>query len=130
MREKRWGRIINILSVTGKAPDAQAAPTGVTRAAGLALTKILSRELAPDGILVNAICVGHILSDQWQRFHQDEAPAEPFEDFLRRRGATIPLRRLGEAEEVANVACLLASDQGGYITGAAINVDGGRSPVL
>lgn len=88
------------------------------------------REHGTVDILVNAICVGHIVSDQWTRFHAAEAPDEPIADYLARRGRSIPLGRLGTAEEVANVACLLASDRGSYVTGAAINVDGGRSPVL
>jgi len=56
----------------------------------------------------------------------------PFEDYLRAKATAnaIPMGRLGEAEEVANLACFLASDAASYITGAAINIDGGRSPVL
>lgn len=129
MHTQHWGRIIQILSVVGKAPPAGTAPTSVTRAAGIALTKVMASELAPSNILVNAICVGFIKSDQWVRWHEQERPDLDFEDYLKTRTGSIPLGRLGEAEEVANLACFLASDAAAYITGAAINADGGRSPV-
>lgn len=132
MRERRWGRVINVLNVGAKAPGGGSAPTSVTRAAGMALTKVLSFEGAPHNILVNALCTGYIKSDQWARRHAAQAPEQPFEDFLKdfARKMAVPLGRLGESEEFANLACFLASDAGSYITGTAINVDGGRSPVV
>ena len=132
MRERRWGRIINVLNIGAKAPGAGGAPTAVSRAAGMALTKILSAEGAPHNVLVNALCTGLIISDQWTRRHAREAPDMPFEEFVGKRAEAmrIPLGRFGEAEEFANIACFLASDAGSYITGTAINVDGGRSPVV
>jgi 3-oxoacyl-[acyl-carrier protein] reductase len=130
MRQRRWGRVLNVLAAIGKAPGATTAPTSVSRAAGLALTKVLSAEFAPDNVLVNAICVGWIESDQWPVFHAREAPQMDYRAFLEKRGQTVPLRRLGKAEEVGALACFLASDAGAYITGTAINIDGGRSPVL
>jgi NAD(P)-dependent dehydrogenase (short-subunit alcohol dehydrogenase family) len=132
MKERRWGRIINVLNIGAKAPAAGSAPTAVTRAAGMALTKVLAGEGAPYNVLVNALCTGYIVSDQWVRRHAREAPDRPFADFLAERAKTlnVPLGRFGEAEEFANLACFLASDAGSYITGTAINVDGGRSPVV
>lgn len=129
MQERRWGRILNVLSINGKAPKAVSAPTTLTRAAGISMTKVMSQEFAPWNILVNAICVGVIRSGQWQRRHETEAPDKPFEEFLRPLAEPVPLKRFGEAEEVANVACFLASDAASYVTGAAINVDGGLCPV-
>jgi NAD(P)-dependent dehydrogenase (short-subunit alcohol dehydrogenase family) len=129
MRRKNWGRIINVVSIFGKAPQGGSAPTSIHRAAGIALTKVMSAELAKDNILVNALCPGAIHSDQWPRNHRNEAPQLTYEEFLRMRSKDIPLNRLGEAEEFANVACFLASDAASYITGTAINVDGGRCPV-
>src|SRR5215218_10498701 len=67
MKERRWGRIINVLNIGAKAPRAASAPTSVTRAAGMALTKVLAGEGAPHNVLVNALLVGTIESDQWQR---------------------------------------------------------------
>lgn len=130
MKAQRWGRIINVVSINAKAPEGASAPTTLSRAAGLALTKAMSRELAPWNILVNALCVGKIKSGQWERRHRQEAPGMAYEDYLRPVSETIPLGRLGEAEEFANVACFLASDAASYVTGTAINVDGGLSPVV
>jgi 3-oxoacyl-[acyl-carrier protein] reductase len=128
MKRQKWGRIINVLNTGAKAPRPASAPTSVTRAAGMALTKVLAGEGAPHGILVNALLVGFIESDQWV---QRAAKANvPLEDFLANMGKDIPLGRVGTAQEFANMACFLASDAASYITGTAINVDGNRCPVV
>ena len=130
MQERRWGRIINTLNTGAKAPRAGGAPTAVSRAAGLALTKVLSAEGAPYNVLVNALMVGLIKSDQHEQTHRRQGGNIPLEEFFRKMGERVPLGRVGEAEEFANIACFLASDAGSYITGTAINVDGGLSPVV
>jgi NAD(P)-dependent dehydrogenase (short-subunit alcohol dehydrogenase family) len=130
MKARRWGRILNVLNIGAKAPDAGGAPTHVTRAAGMALTKVLAGEGAPHNILVNALCTGLIVSDQWVRRHRSSGTNVPFREWLKNKTGDIPLGRFGEAEEFANLACFLVSDAGSYITGTAINVDGGRSPVV
>lgn len=130
MKEQRWGRIINVLNTAAKAPPANSTPTSVSRAAGMALTKALASELAPDGILVNALNTGVLLTSQWHRMHSEQAPELSFEEYVATRAKRVPLGRLGDAAEFANLACFLASDQGSYITGTAINVDGGLSPVV
>lgn len=127
MKRQHFGRIINVLNTGAKAPRPASAPTSVTRAAGMALTKVLAGEGAPHGILVNALLVGLIESDQWVR--RAERFNVPLEEFLAGMAKDIPLGRVGKAQEFANLACFLASDAGSYITGTAINVDGGRSPV-
>ncbi|WP_445503264.1 SDR family NAD(P)-dependent oxidoreductase [Microvirga sp. G4-2] len=129
MKERRWGRIINVVSANGKAPKAASAPTTLSRAAGITLTKVMSQELAPWNILVNALCVGVIKSGQWERRHRRDAPDIPFEKYLEPHARPVPLGRFGEPEEFANVACFLASDAASYVTGTAINVDGGLCPV-
>lgn len=128
MKAKRWGRILNVLNIGAKAPLAGAAPTAVSRAAGLALTKVLAGEFAPDNILVNALLVGRIRSNQWEQRAATEGVE--LEEFYARMGKGIPLGRVGRAEEFAALACFLASDAGAYVTGTAINVDGGASPVV
>ena len=130
MVERRWGRVINVLNVGAKAPRAGSAPTAVSRAAGMALTKILAGEGAPHGILVNSLHVGLIDSDQWVRRHAAHGVNETYEAFLAGMAKPVPLGRVGTAEEFANVACFLASDLAGYVTGTSINVDGGLSPVM
>ena len=128
MQAKQWGRIINVLNIGAKAPRAASAPTSVTRAAGMALTKVLAGEGAPFGILVNALLVGFIESDQWVQ--RAEKTGVPLAEFLAKMGKEIPMGRVGTAQEFANAACFLASDAASYITGTAINVDGNRSPVV
>ncbi len=130
MKEQRWGRVINVLNVGAKAPPAGGAPTAVSRAAGMALTKILAGEGAPHNVLVNALLVGIIVSEQWERRHATEGATTSFDDFVARMGESVPLKRMGRAEEFAALACFLASDAASYVTGTAINVDGGRSPVV
>ena len=129
MKERRWGRIVNVSAIVGKAPDAGSMPTSLSRAAGITMTRTLARELASWNILVNALCVGKIKSGQWERRWAASGKNESYEAFLEPTARTIPLRRMGEAEEFANVACFLASDQASYVTGAAINVDGGLCPI-
>ncbi len=129
MKERRWGRIINILNTGAKAPPAQGAPTAVTRAAGLALTKVLAGEGAPHNVLVNSLHVGRIESDQWVRRHAAEDKGRSMQDYYDEMGGIIPMGRVGRAEEFANVALFLASDAGSYVTGTGINVDGGMCPV-
>jgi NAD(P)-dependent dehydrogenase (short-subunit alcohol dehydrogenase family) len=128
MKERRWGRVINVLNIGAKAPRGGSAPTSITRAAGMALTKVLSHEGAPHNVLVNALLVGFIEADQ----HVQAAKKAGIElkDYVAARAKEIPLGRIGRAEEFANMACFLASDAGSYITGDAINIDGGRSPVV
>ncbi|MGI9425239.1 MAG: SDR family oxidoreductase [Hyphomicrobiaceae bacterium] len=130
MRQRKWGRIINVLNTGAKAPPASGAPTAVSRAAGMALTKVLAGEGARDNVLVNAVLVGRIESDQWVQRHAKEDKGRSIDDFYQEMGQNIPMARVGTAEEFANVVCFLASDQGSYVTGTAINVDGGMCPIV
>lgn len=130
MRERRWGRIVNVLNIGAKAPNANSAPTSVTRAAGMALTKVLANENAAHNVLVNALLVGLIDSDQWVRRHAREGHNVDYAEYTAAMGKPVPLGRIGRAEEFAATALFLCSEAGGYITGTALNVDGGRSPVV
>ncbi|MCC2097495.1 MAG: SDR family oxidoreductase [Hyphomicrobiales bacterium] len=127
MVERRWGRIINILNSGAKAPRANSTPTSVSRAAGLALTKALANEGAPHNVLVNSLHVGLIESDQWVR--RANGSSEELAKLYANMGKNVPMGRIGTAEEFANVALFLASDAGSYVTGTAINIDGGMTPV-
>ena len=130
MKQRKWGRIINVLNTFAKAPAGSSAPTSVSRAAGMALTKVMASEGGEHNILVNAMLVGLIMSDQWVKRHAAQAPDMDFDEFTKNLARGTPLGRIGTAEEFANLACFLASEQGSFITGTAINVDGGRSPVV
>jgi len=128
MKERRWGRVINVLNIGAKAPRAGSAPTTISRAAGLALTKVLAHEGGPHNVLVNAMLVGFIEADQ--HVQRARKAGIPLEQYIAGRTKDIPLRRIGKAEEFANLACFLASDAASYVSGTAINVDGGHSPVV
>ncbi len=130
MQQRKWGRIINILNIGAKAPKAQGAPTQVSRATGMALTKVLASEFAPDNILVNCLMTGSIVTDQVANRYKKEQPNISFDEFVANVGKGIPMGRMGTAQEYANMACFLASDAGSYITGTAINIDGGACPVV
>jgi NAD(P)-dependent dehydrogenase (short-subunit alcohol dehydrogenase family) len=128
MKKQGGGRIVNITISSAKQPGAESYPTSVSRAAGLALTKALSKEYAPDNILVNTICIGKIKSGQHERRYTREG--KKAEDYYREVSKDIPLGRVGEAEEVANVIAFLVSDAASYVTGTSVNLDGGMSGTL
>jgi NAD(P)-dependent dehydrogenase (short-subunit alcohol dehydrogenase family) len=129
MRSAGGGSIINILNLAAKQPGARSMPTSVSRAAGMALMKALSKELAPDKIRVNGINIGLIKSGQHERRWKNQASPGSLEDFYvqNARSAGIPLGRVGEAEEVGDLIAFLCSGRGAYISGVSINMDGGQS---
>lgn len=128
MKKQGGGRIINITISAAKQPGPESYPTSISRAAGLAMTKALSKEFAPDNILVNTICIGKIKSGQHERrYTKDGISAD---EYYAKMSKDIPLKRAGEAQEVANVITFLVSDAASYVTGTSINLDGGISGVL
>ncbi len=132
LRAVKGGRIINITHVGAKQPRARSVPTSVSRAAGIALTKALSKEFAVDGILVNTVCIGLIWSSQWERKLRALPSPLSTEEYERQivTDRAIPLGRMGRSEEVASLIAFLASEQASYITGASINIDGGLCNVV
>lgn len=128
MKRQGGGRIINVAMSGAKQPPAASFPTSVSRAAGLAFTKALSKEVAADGILVNAVALGWIKS-RLQKIRADRAGLT-LDEHYSRLASRVPMGRLGEPEEAANAIVFLASDVASYVTGSCINVDGGHSGVL
>jgi NAD(P)-dependent dehydrogenase (short-subunit alcohol dehydrogenase family) len=128
MKKSGGGRIVNITISSAKQPGAESYPTSVSRAAGLAITKALSKEFAADNILVNTVCIGRIKSGQHERRYQRQG--QTAEQYYAESAKGIPMGRVGEAEEVANVIAFLVSDAASYVTGSSINLDGGISGVL
>jgi NAD(P)-dependent dehydrogenase (short-subunit alcohol dehydrogenase family) len=124
------GAVLLTLAIGAKAPGGGSAPSSVSRAAGMALMKALSKELAPQGIRVNAVLIGLIESGQWVRAAAASSVELPefYERFAQNAG--IPLGRFGRSEEFADLGCFLLSERASYVTGAAINLDGGLSPAV
>ncbi len=132
MRRSGRGRIINISSTSGRQPGANAPHYAAAKAAMINLNKYLSNSLAGEGILVNCICPGPVWSASWEGTARELSEKEGirYEEAVRRVRAgdepKIPLQRLGEPEEVAGLALYLASARAGFLTGACIQVDGGK----
>ncbi len=126
MKKRGGGRIVNVTTVGGKAPAPRALPTSVSRAAGINLTKSLANEFAKDRILVNTICIGLV------RTAQISARATgDLETFYRDLGEKrVPIGRVAEAAEFGDLVAFLVSERAGYITGTAVNFDGGMSSVV
>ena len=133
MREQKWGRIINITTAAGKAAGYSTLPSAMSRAAGIAMTKSMSKEYGVDNILVNTVCIGSIRSAQNLR-HAEEAVAAgevaTIEEYYIERCKTVPVLRVGEAREAGDLIAFLSSERASYISGTAINMDGGAAPVV
>lgn len=125
MQRQGGGAIVNVTAIGGKTPGASSMPSSVTRAAGIALTKAMSKDLGKHGIRVNAVCIGQIRSDQIEKMWKAQRPDLTWEEFSRLPEHNIPLGRIGETDEAARVIAFLASDAASYVTGVALNIDGG-----
>jgi NAD(P)-dependent dehydrogenase (short-subunit alcohol dehydrogenase family) len=126
MRKRGGGAIVNVTTVGGKAPAPRALPTSVSRAAGINLTKSLAGEYAAEKIRVNTVCLGLAKSAQLAR----RAKGGDLEAHWKEVAKRVPIGRIGEPQEFADLVAFLASERAGYITGTAVNFDGGRSAVV
>jgi len=124
------GAIVNVLALAAKAPGAGSAPSSVSRAAGMALTKALSKELGADGIRANAVLIGLAESGQWDRLAAARGIDVGDLYVTMARDAGIPLGRVGRGEEFADLVCFLLSARASYLSGIAVNFDGGLAPVV
>lgn len=130
MRNNGGGAIVNVTASLAKTPPAASTPSSVSRAAGMALTKAMSKDLGKDNIRVNTVCIGLIRSSQIERMWKSQAPEQSWEEFARDPKFDIPLGRIGDAEEAANVIAFLVSDAASYVTGTSVNIDGGKAAAL
>ena len=135
MRKVGGGRIINVTNLGGRTPGPASMPPSISRAAGIGLTKGLSKDLAKDNILVSTVCIGLVKSGQHERRYQRLIETNPsltmdqfWDDTVQRRG--VPLGRMAEASEAGDVITFLASERASYLTGIAVNIDGGTSAVV
>jgi len=127
MKQHKWGRIINMTSFAAKQPAERLILSNSVRAGIFGLTKTLSNELAEFGILVNAVCPGWTITGRVQELAKStaEKTRKTPEDIITEWSNSIPLKRLAQPNEIANLVVFLASERASYITGAVIQVDGG-----
>ncbi len=132
MREKGYGRIVNFTSSSIKQPLDNLILSNVFRTGVLGLSKSLSAELAPDGILINTLGPGRIATDRLASLDETRAENQgvPVEEVRRQSEASIPLGRYGQPDEFARVATFLASEANTYVTGQALLADGGMVRAL
>ncbi len=130
MKTRGRGSIVNITHPGGKAPGENSVPTSISRAAGIALTKALSKDMAQHGIRVNTVCLTNIKSAQAVRGWQESGSSLSYDAWCAEQGKSVPLGRFGEASEVADLVAFLVSERAAFITGAAINIDGGSAETV
>ncbi|MEP6493455.1 MAG: SDR family oxidoreductase [bacterium] len=127
MRKRKWGRIINVTSIAVKQPVDNLILSNSVRSAVTGFARTLANEVATDGITVNNILPGYTRTERVEELADATAAKEGLkrDEILARFEEQIPMRRLGEAEELAALAAFLASERASYITGQSIAVDGG-----
>jgi 3-oxoacyl-[acyl-carrier protein] reductase len=127
MRKQKWGRIVHITSLAAKQPLDILTVSNTLRAGLSALTKTLSNQLARDGICVNALLPGHILTDrqlELNRLKSSELGITA-EEYANKVQIDIPAGRYGQPKEIGDVVAFLCSEQASYLTGTSLQVDGG-----
>ena len=129
MKKKEWGRIINISSVSVKTPVAGLFLSNSLRMGVLGWSKALSDEIAPDGITVNTVCPGYTRTERVESIldSQSNATGKTKDEIEAIIASNIPMKRVGEAEDLSGLITFLASEKANYMTGLAIQVDGGSA---
>ena len=123
MKARRWGRILTIQSVSVKQPIPELLLSNAVRPGVAGMMKTLAGQLGKDGITVNTVCPGKIMTDRFLGGQKISGLSR--EDYLARAVEDVPVRRIGTPEEFANVIVFLASERASYVTGVAVQVDGG-----
>jgi 3-oxoacyl-[acyl-carrier protein] reductase len=127
MKERRWGRILNVTSIAAKQPIEGLMLSNSLRAAVIGFARTLANEVAPFGVTVNNLLPGYTRTDRVQELARAAAskPGAASTDPVSKWEKEIPMGRLGEPREFAALAAFLASERASYITGSSIAVDGG-----
>jgi 3-oxoacyl-[acyl-carrier protein] reductase len=127
MQQRGWGRIIHLTSLVAKQPMDELTISSTIRAGLSGLTKTMANQLGPDGITVNAVLTGHIMTDR--QYHIADRRVKErgitYEEYFASQSAEVPLRRIGEPRELGEVVAFLASERASYVTGVSLQVDGG-----
>jgi 3-oxoacyl-[acyl-carrier protein] reductase len=132
MKERKWGRVINVLSISGKQPLPNMLLSNMLRPTILGLAKSLSNQYAKDGITVNSLLPANVLTDRTTSLLTNKAQSEgrSFEDVVEECAQGVPLKRMTTPEEFGQSAAFLASEEASFLTGLALPVDGGLSQSL
>ena len=136
MRERGWGRVVNVCSTAGKRPSAAMPEYSVAKAAELSLSRLFADRHADSGVLVNAICPGPVESEMWMEpgglldQSRDLEGGMSRDEALELAGSKRPIGRLAQAEEIAAAIVFLCSERASYVSGAAWSVDGGTVQVI
>lgn len=127
MQARRWGRIINVASQAGRAPWPGTAVYGASKGAVISLTQSLATELGPHGITANAVCPGVMLTSMTESaFAAASSESQDLADLLAQKTSSLPVRRLGTADDVGAMVAYLASPEAGFVTGTTMNITGGE----
>ena len=127
MREKRWGRIVNVSGAAGTSPTPDSMAASLTNVGMLNLSRALTDEVAHDNILINSVCPGATTTPRSERRFRAVAEREgiTYEQALANASSHLPAQRFCESDEVAKVVCFLASEPCSYVQASAIYMDGG-----
>jgi 3-oxoacyl-[acyl-carrier protein] reductase len=128
MQARRWGRIVHLTSLVAKQPADDLTISSTLRAGLSGLTKTQSNQLGRDGITVNAILTGHVLTGRQEHLAELRCKERGItrEEYFAAQAAEIPVGRLGEPREIGEVVAFLCSERAGFVTGVSLAVDGGN----
>ncbi len=132
MRKQQWGRIVNVASVSARQPLTDLVLSSTLRPGILGLAKVLANRYSGEGVLVNTVTPGYILTSRQEEACRERAEERgiPYEQYLQELVREIPAGRLGTPDELADVVVFLCSERAGYVSGATVSVDGGMAKGL
>ncbi len=132
MRERKWGRIVNVIGRGGHFPTAKYIAGGAINAAILNITQALAEECGPDNVLVNGVNPAATATDRWSTLVQQQIKitGKTEEEIMAASAASVPLGRIGQPEDIANMVAYLCSEKASFMNGSLIDIDGGVSRAL